>query len=75
MAVQLISSDYYAHLVSKACLWLVVNLHHIFSNGAAVNTQSRSSPTSLGHIVFIIADESHSIMNMFSASLVNGQND
>ncbi len=30
----------------KTVLWLVVNLHHLFSNGAAFNTQSRSSLTS-----------------------------
>ncbi len=30
----------------KPVLWLAVNLHHLFSNAAAVNTQSRSSLTS-----------------------------
>ncbi len=30
----------------KTVLWLAVNLHHLFSNGAAFNTQSRSSLTS-----------------------------
>ncbi len=29
----------------KLVLWLVVNLNHLFSDGAAFNTQSRSSPT------------------------------
>ncbi len=40
-AVQLIACDYHAHLVSKASsviAWLPVNLHQLFSNGAAVNT-------------------------------------
>ncbi len=27
----------------KTVLWLAVNLHHLFSNGAAFNTQSRRS--------------------------------
>ncbi len=30
----------------KPVSWLAVNLHHLLSNGAAVNTQSRSSLTS-----------------------------
>ncbi len=30
----------------KPVPWLAVNLHHLFSNGAAFNTQSRSSLTS-----------------------------
>ncbi len=30
----------------KTVLWLAVNLHHLFSNGAAFNKQSRSSLTS-----------------------------
>ncbi len=30
----------------KTVLWLAVNLHHLFSNGAAFNTQSCSSLTS-----------------------------
>ncbi len=30
----------------KPVLWLALNLHHLFSNWAAVNTQSRSSLTS-----------------------------
>ncbi len=30
----------------KPVLWLLINLHHLFSNGAAVNAQSRSSLTS-----------------------------
>ncbi len=30
----------------KPVLWLAVNLHHLFSNGAAFNTQSRKSLTS-----------------------------
>ncbi len=30
----------------KPVLWLLIHLHHLFSNGAAFNTQSRSSPTS-----------------------------
>ncbi len=30
----------------KPASWLAVNLHHLFSDGAAVNTQSRSSLTS-----------------------------
>ncbi len=30
----------------KLVPWLAVNLHHLFSNGAAFNTQSRSSLTS-----------------------------
>ncbi len=30
----------------KTVLWLAVNLHHLFSNGAAFNTQSRRSLTS-----------------------------
>ncbi len=30
----------------KTVLWLAVNLHHLFSNGAAFNTQSRSFLTS-----------------------------
>ncbi len=45
-AVQIIECDYHAHLLSKAALWLVVNLHHLLLDGAAFNTQSRSSLTS-----------------------------
>ncbi len=30
----------------KTVLWLAINLHHLFSNGAAFNTQSRKSLTS-----------------------------
>ncbi len=41
-----ISCDMHAHLVSKAGSWLAVNLHHLFSNGAAFNTRSRRSRTS-----------------------------
>ncbi len=59
-AVQLIACDCHAHLASKAVPWLAANLHHLFSNGAAVNTQSRSSLTSYA-ISRSIADESHSI--------------
>ncbi len=33
-------------LAVKPISWLAVNLHHLFSDGAAVNTQSRSSLTS-----------------------------
>ncbi len=41
-----IACDSHAHLVSKAVPWLALNLHHLFSNGAAFNTQSRRSLTS-----------------------------
>ncbi len=35
------------HILSvKTVLWLAVNLHHLFSDGAAINMQSRSSLTS-----------------------------
>ncbi len=53
----------------KPAPWLALNLHHLLSDGAAVNTQSRSSLTSYADITFIIADESHSIMNVISRSL------
>ncbi len=39
-AVQLIACDSHAHLISKAGSVIAVNLHHLFSNGAAVNKQS-----------------------------------
>ncbi len=48
-AVQLIKFDYQAHLDSKPVSWLAVNRHHLYSDGAAVNTQSRSSLIALMH--------------------------
>ncbi len=39
---------------------ILMQLHHLFSNAAAVNTQSTDK---LRDIAFIIADESNSIMN------------
>ncbi len=40
-AARYFACDSHVHLVSKD--GLAVNLHHLFSNGAAFNTQSRSS--------------------------------
>ncbi len=47
-AVQLIELNDHVHLVSKAgsVTLLALNLHHLLSDEAAVNTQSRSSLTS-----------------------------
>ncbi len=45
-AVQLITYDYHAHLVSKAGSVIALNHQHLLSDGAAVNTQSCSSLTS-----------------------------
>ncbi len=49
----------------KPLLWLVVNLPHVLSDGAAFNTQSRSSLTSYS----ILRWESPSIMNAILRSL------
>ncbi len=42
-AVQIIECVYHAHLISKSQFCVVVNLHHLLSDGAAFTTQSSSS--------------------------------
>ncbi len=42
-AARYIACDDHAYLISKTVLWLAVNLHQLFSNGAAFNRQSRRS--------------------------------
>ncbi len=37
----------------KPVSWLAVNLHQLFSDGAAVNTQSRSLVTHTDHIAAV----------------------
>ncbi len=58
----------------KPVPWLALNLHYLFSNGAAFNTQSRSSQISYAIFTFIIADESPSIMNAILRRLSAMQN-
>ncbi len=50
----------------KTVLWLAVNLHHLFSNGVAFNTQSRRSLTSYA----ISRSLSHAIHLRFWARIV-----
>ncbi len=47
----------------KPVPWLAVNLHHLFSNGAAFNTQSRRSLTSYAYIAFNIACDTSAILS------------
>ncbi len=50
----------------KPVPWLAVNLHHLFSNGAAFNTQSRSSQTSYAYIDWYIAFDMNAILRSLS---------
>ncbi len=50
----------------KPVSWLAVNLHHLFSNGAAFNTQSRSSQTSYAYIDWYIAFDMNAILRSLS---------
>ncbi len=47
----------------KPVPWLAVNLHHLFSNGAVFNTQSRRSLTSYAYIAFNIACDTSAILS------------
>ncbi len=54
-------------LVCRAgLLWLAVNLHHLFSDGAAFNTRSRSSLTS--HAKFDLSAIMNAILRGLSAN-------
>ncbi len=50
----------------KPVPWLAVNLHHLFSNGAAFNTQSHSSQTSYAYIDWYIAFDMNAILRSLS---------
>ncbi len=50
----------------KPVPWLTVNLHHLFSNGAAFNTQSHSSQTSYAYIDWYIAFDMNAILRSLS---------
>ncbi len=50
----------------KPVPWLALNLHHLFSNGAAFNTQSRSSQTSYAYIDWYIAFDMNAILRSLS---------
>ncbi len=53
----------------KPVLWLAVNRHHLFSDGAAFNTQ-REFTDKLRNIAFIIEGDSSAITNAVCPSLL-----
>ncbi len=55
--------------ISTVKPYLAVNLHHLFSDGAAVDTQSRISFDKLRNIAFIIEGDSSAITNAICPSL------
>ncbi len=50
----------------KPVPWLALNLHHLFSNGAVFNTQSRSSQTSYAYIDWYITFDMNAILRSLS---------
>ncbi len=52
----------------KQVPWLALNLHHLFSNGAVFNTQSRSSQTSYAYIDWYITFDMNTILRSLSVN-------